>query len=208
MHDLRCRRLLQLLAERGAVRLYGLFAMGDSWPDLHQCLLGQNMLEKIANCFLIGACAVFMVAMGGYARRQFATPRPLATPQPDFKIGESARIDGASAGHTTLVLGISPTCSFCKHDIPIYQRLALTKKVAQGAVQVVAILPPESVDQARAFINQNHIPGAVKVVPEPKDYPFAGTPTILLLDENRVVVWAWKGSLSPEAEKDLFGRLG
>ena len=167
------------------------------------------MLEKIANWFLIGACAVFIVAMGGYARRQFlvAPSRPSAPPQPDFRVGQPARIIGAGARQQTLVLGISPSCSFCRGDIPIYQRLALTKKVTEGSVQVVAIFPPESLDGARAFMKQNHIPGAVRVARDAKDFPFNGTPTVLLLDKNDMVVWVWKGSLSQEAQKDLLGRL-
>ena len=169
------------------------------------------MLEKAANYFLIGACIAFMAAMGTYAKRQLGgvAPRAVISSAPDFKVGQSAaKIDGVDASKPTLVLGISPTCSFCKRDIPIYQQLARTKKVIEGSVHMVTILPAEPARQATAFVTENRIPGAVRVAHEAKDFPFRGTPTILLLDEKHVVVWVWMGSLTPEAKNELMGRLG
>lgn len=164
------------------------------------------MLNKVANSFLIAACVVFMVAMAAYTKSQLLITKP-APVLPDFKIGEVVRISGLSVDKPTLVLGISPRCSGCKKDIPIYQRVALTKKVVDGKVEVAAILLARATIEAESFLLQNHIPGAMTVVHDQKEFPFNGTPTILLLDRRHVVIGVWKGGLTPERERELLALL-
>lgn len=162
------------------------------------------MLNKIANYFLIAACAVFIVAMGAFAKRQIFVPKPAA----DFAVGQVAKISGVAVGKPTLVLGISPRCSWCRRDIPIYQRVALARKVVDGTVDVAAILLAGTTSEAKSFMEQNHIPGAMTVARDQEDFPFNGTPTILLLDGKHVVVGVWKGGLTPERERELLALLG
>jgi len=163
--------------------------------------------ELIANIAIIAVALLLGVAI---VKRYF-----LATPDADkaasgFKeisAGENVQlpdIDWAKNGQT-LVLVLSKNCRFCSESAPFYQKL-VREVVKPGGTQLVAVFPHD-LSEGKSYLEEIGVS-----VSEIKQASFnsmrvRGTPTLLLVNNDGVVVGVWLGKLQPEMETEVLNRL-
>jgi hypothetical protein len=176
----------------------------------------EQMMKRIANMLLVMTCLAAVIVM---APRWMPTFKNHFRPQPtDYKVGQVAnKLTNLPPSQKTLVMGVWTHCSVCQHDVPIYQRLAQAKHVVDGQIKVVALFPPPNMTNSekspttsnstadeQEFIKRTAMPASVFI---PEEFPFTSTPTLLLLDKDKKIIWTWKGGLTTNEEKTLFELL-
>jgi hypothetical protein len=101
----------------------------------------------------------------------------------------------------TLVLAVSSTCHFCTESGVFYQQLVRN----QGKTRLVAVLPQSVKEGKRYFetlgvgideIRQSSL-SAINVT---------GTPTLMLVNSDGVVVESWVGKLRAEQEAEVLNK--
>ncbi len=162
------------------------------------------MLKKILDTLLSVAVLAAVVAVGITVQKM----NRIMSGQPEVKnYVEGQTVDFLPVDHKVrLVLGISPTCSWCKKDVPLYQRIGKSRRVIDGSVTVVDMVPPELKDASLTWLKESEIPGAIELPAKGKKYPFSATPTLILAQGNKIV-WTHKGGATVEAERTLFAKL-
>lgn len=112
------------------------------------------------------------------------------------KVGQRIPVPDRPAGDKTLVLALQKGCENCEMDMPIYQTLAATRKVLDGSVSVVVLLPPGSTpdygEAMQRWMVDNKLPGTLRIAAK---FPVEATPTVMLLDRDSCVEKVWIGSL-------------
>jgi hypothetical protein len=103
----------------------------------------------------------------------------------------------------TLLLALSSQCRFCTESAEFYQAL-LKKRTAE--LRVIAVMP-QDLETSREYLTRlglyvDEIRQASLV-----SIGVAGTPTILIVNEQGEVTDAWRGKLRPEGERDVLNRL-
>jgi thiol-disulfide isomerase/thioredoxin len=101
------------------------------------------------------------------------------------------------------LLALSTTCHFCSESAPFYQQLA---KERGSNTRIVAVLP-QSVSDSKDYLNNLGI-----FVDEVKQESLntinvRGTPTLMLVNGDGVVVDEWMGRLSVEQEAEVLSKL-
>lgn len=104
----------------------------------------------------------------------------------------------------TVLLVMQKGCHFCTESMPFYKTLA--QKASEKGVKVIAVLP-NSLEESIGYLRENGLQiqdvrqtslGTINV---------AGTPTLMLLDEQGEVSDSWVGKLFPEQEQEVIDRL-
>ena len=161
----------------------------------------QTLAKKIEIASNVAIIVLAVVLVGVFVRNYWMKP---AEPE-SAKVGQQLNLANWSASGNTLVLGLSTTCHFCSESAGFYRELV--QKCAEQHVRTVAVLP-QSLVEAKAYLQ-----GEGVVVNEVREMPLsdikvAGTPTLMLVDANRVVKAVWIGKLSPDDEKGVYAKLG
>ncbi len=177
----------------------------------------SKKLETITNVAIIVTAALLCAVL--IKHLFFAKPQPLPASALPVRADTPARkppagnqvqagaklpmsdVDWAKNGQT-LVLAVSNKCHFCSESAPFYQRLVRDR----GQTRVVAVLP-QTVDEGKAYLA-----GLDVAVDEVRQMPLPslgvrGTPTLILVDGNGVVLNTWAGKLSPDREISVINSL-
>jgi len=163
----------------------------------------QNAARKIeiaANiAIVIVACVAVLVLIRNY--------RASSSLPPSIKAGTRLALknENWSASSKNVVLAVSTTCRFCTESAPFYR--ALVEQCRRDHVRTIAVLP-QPLDQAEAYLK-----GEGVTVDEIRQTPLseieiAGTPTLMLVDNQGVVRNVWVGKLPEEREKEVLNRIG
>jgi thioredoxin-related protein len=110
-----------------------------------------------------------------------------------------------SGNAKNIVLVLSTTCQYCKASAGFYQRLA--KECEGRHIRTIALFP-QSIEQARAYLENEGVRVTEIWQAQPGKLKVQGTPTVLLVDNNGVVQHVWIGKLPANQEKDLLDTLG
>ena len=110
-----------------------------------------------------------------------------------------------SSNAKNIVLVLSTTCKYCKASAGFYQRLA--QECEDRHIRTIALFP-QSVEQARAYLENEGVRVTEIWQAQPGKLNVQGTPTVLLVDNNGVVQHVWTGKLPANQEKDLLDTLG
>jgi hypothetical protein len=105
----------------------------------------------------------------------------------------------------SLVVALSATCHFCEQSAPFYQKLLTEQK--NGTWQSI-LLFPQPTEQAVSYVNKHNYYSPLILHADFTELGVTGTPTLLLVDENGVVLDEWIGLLSPGEEADVATHLG
>ncbi|HEX8890091.1 MAG TPA: hypothetical protein VF779_13120 [Pyrinomonadaceae bacterium] len=108
-----------------------------------------------------------------------------------------------SKNKQTLVLALSNSCHFCSESAPFYQRLV---KERGSNIRLVAVLP-QPVTEGEDYLNSLGVS-----VDEVKQASLAsisvrGTPTLMLVNAEGVVVSQWVGRLPADQEAEVLSRI-
>jgi hypothetical protein len=112
-----------------------------------------------------------------------------------------ADVDWQKNGQT-LVMAVSSTCHFCTESGSFYQQLAK----AHDGTRLVAVLP-QPVDEGRRYLAMLGVS-----VDEIKEAALAsidvrGTPTLMMVNSDGMVVNKWEGKLESEQEREVLSRM-
>jgi thiol-disulfide isomerase/thioredoxin len=144
------------------------------------------MRTKITDCCLIITClllAVVVVQKNYFPARQKGAP--------EFKIGQVVKIPGLIPNKPAVVLAISTQCGPCQEAIPLFHEIGTAKKVVDGSIQVIDILPQQR-EASIKYLADNRIPGTLSS----GDFRAAGfslTPTLMYLNKQGAVEQLWEG---------------
>jgi hypothetical protein len=112
--------------------------------------------------------------------------------------------DTWTPGTETVVLYLSTTCHFCRESQSFYQGL-LAKRTAKD-FKVVAVFP-EKVDEAQHYLSVSDL-GVDRVVSKSLDVAgIYGTPTLMIVGSDGIVLDSWRGKLTPDRENEVIQRL-
>lgn len=165
-------------------------------------------LDRIGQVAFIAMCLV-VSAVG--IQRLFASP-PQGTPErrAPLEAGSSVSLHPAlksDRARGSLVLALSTECRFCTASMPFYAKLAGLEAVRDGRIHLAAMsLQPE--EQMRAYLAAHRVPIDALVLFRDSGLAVKGTPTLVLLDRNAVVVNSWAGQLRPDEEDALIRDVG
>jgi len=168
-------------------------------------------MENIRKYAEIGSnVAIILVAlMLGY----FIVGRYLATPNsPPKPVAETEVIKPGtklallevdwSKSERNLLMVLSTTCRYCTESMPFYQRL-VERNARVKDLRLIAVLP-QAVEEARKYLGEHNLTVDEIVRAAPSEAMVRGTPTLLLLDGNGVVLQTWVGKLPTEVETEVL----
>lgn len=101
----------------------------------------------------------------------------------------------------TLVLILSKTCHYCTESVPFYQRL-----MKDGNTQVVAVTS-QTVSEGREYLKNIGLTTGEVRQGNPGSIGVVGAPTLVLVNNEGIVINVWSGKLSPEQEEEVLNQL-
>ena len=166
----------------------------------------SNLYKKAELVTNIAIIAVALLLGGVVVKRFLLSPQP---PAPVKPIAAGTRIalpdmEWAKSRQTLLVV-LAQGCRFCSESVPFYQRLA-KEVIGRSDVQLVAVLP-QSPTEGRKYLDDLDV--SIKEVRQAElpSIQVAGTPTLILVDNQGIVTRAWVGKLPAEEEADVLRSL-
>jgi len=168
------------------------------------------MRKKLISVIL-AATLLLTMAVTLVAQEKTEVLRPNGTPggkAPEFKLKDLAGVDVSMPQDFTkkkvVILVFSTTwCHYCLEEIPAL-KAAYDKYKGKG-VEVIAVDPQESKERVQELVAKNNITYPV-LLDEKGDvarlYKIMGVPTIIFLDQARVIKWRSSGG-----QQDYDSRL-
>ena len=125
---------------------------------------------------------------------------------PQIAVGEKFSLTGVDwEGYgNTLVLALAPGCDSCSESAPFYRRL--TAELPRQRVHITAVLP-ESVEQGRQYLRSLDIDVSDVRQGSFQALKIRGTPTLILVDQQGVVLNVWLGRFPPEKEQQVIDTI-
>ena len=125
---------------------------------------------------------------------------------PQIAVGEKLSLTGVDwqSNGTTLVLALAPGCDSCSESAPFYRRL--TAELATQRVHLTAVLPA-SVEESREYLRSLKVEIADVRQGSFEALKIRGTPTLILVDQQGVVLNVWLGRLPPEKEQQVIDTI-
>lgn len=115
---------------------------------------------------------------------------------------QSTGIDFAE-GKQTLIMVLQSDCTFCHQSMSFYRRLL---EHDRNDVQIVVAAPPHDSGLGDYLTSESIEPDSVVFV-DSGVIPATGTPTLLLVDGDGLVMHTWIGLLNAERETEVFEAL-
>jgi hypothetical protein len=100
----------------------------------------------------------------------------------------------------TLVLAVAPRCSWCTKSIPFYRDLIKAHQENPTFRIGAFFVHGGDLD---SYLRDNGLAGIERLNVTPESIPIKGTPTILLADENGMVMKSWSGYLNDLQQKQV-----
>lgn len=125
---------------------------------------------------------------------------------PQIAVGEKLSLTGVDwQGYgATLVLALAPGCDSCSESAPFYRRL--TAELATQRVHMTGVLPA-SVEESREYLRSLKVEIADVRQGSFEALKIRGTPTLILVDQQGVVVNVWLGRFPPEQEQQVIDTI-
>lgn len=172
-------------------------------------------MEKFRKLVEIGSnVAIILVAVVlGYflISRYLAAPAP---PQPQALAGQGVMIQPGNTIPMTnvdwgksdrnLLMVLSTACHFCSESMPFYQKL-IARNAGSKSLRIIAALP-QDVPDATKYLSEHNITVDEVVKANPGEAMVRGTPTLLLVNKDGVVLDTWVGKLPPDKENEVLER--
>lgn len=168
----------------------------------------SKKIELVANvAIIVVACLLGMVLVKSYllhaptdksTQRQDSTPgQNVAVLANEIKL-DSLNIDWKRNGQT-LLLVVSSSCHFCTESAPFYRQLAN----GHQRTRLVAVLP-QPIDEGKRYLDR--LGFAVDDIKQASlsSINVMGTPTLMLVNSDGVVVQTWIGKLPEAQEEDVL----
>jgi len=163
-----------------------------------------DRIEFITNLCVVGAALIFVFSLGWLVlRHQFSIRAPRASIANGTKI-TLPDLDW-SRSPQTLLLVLSTNCKYCTASAPFYRRV-----VSQGAqahnTRLVALLP-QALNESREYLARLEVKIDSLQQTALASVGAKGTPTLILVNADGVVIQSWEGLLPPDAESEVLAAL-
>lgn len=165
----------------------------------------SNRIHQLTNIAIVLVVLMIGVVI---ARNYLRSPRPIPEVR-DYRVAAGTRvylpgIDWAANGQT-LVLVLREDCRYCTESAPFYRQLAKEATV-NSKVRLLAVLPQDVVE-GKQYLNSLDLPIAEVRQAKLDALGVQGTPTLILVNGDGLVLESWAGRLPPEQEKAVMKRI-
>ncbi len=122
-----------------------------------------------------------------------------------FRDGTTAkrinRIPSFDSSKNTLLIGLSTACKYCDASVPFYEELA-RKNSENQKVNLVAVFREDKLF-VEDFLSRSHLHIESLSETDFGEMGIRGTPTIVLINEDKNVIQMWEGQLTPSQEAEI-----
>ena len=162
-------------------------------------------LELLTNLAIIVAAVLLSIVLV----KSYLLPDRSKDGPRDFRVPAGAKVSlpgvDWSNNNQTLLLVLQKGCHFCTESAPFYQRL-VRETAGSGSIHLIAVLP-QSFDESRKYLDELGVAiGEVKQA-QLDSVGVHGTPTLILVNNQGVVINSWVGQLSADGEAEVLRRL-
>ena len=102
----------------------------------------------------------------------------------------------------TVVVAVSPSCSYCSSSAAFYRRLLARRDEATRRVRIM-LASREPVGQLARFAAEHGL-GHAELTQLPADFPLTGTPMLWVVDRRGTILAGWFGQLTPAQEDGVL----
>ena len=102
----------------------------------------------------------------------------------------------------TLLLAVSSTCHFCTESARFYKELSN----GHGTTRLIAVFP-ESVDEGRTYLERLGVKVDLIRQAPLSSINVTGTPTLLLVNSDGVVIKTWIGKLDKDQQQEVLNKM-
>jgi thiol-disulfide isomerase/thioredoxin len=162
-------------------------------------------VEFLANiAIIVAAVLLSFVLIKGYLLpdRSKDAPRDMRVP-----VGSKISLPGVdwSGNKQTLLVVLQKGCHYCSESAPFYQRL-VRETAGRENIHLLAVLP-QTVDESKKYLADLGVAiGDIKQA-ELDAVNVGGTPTLILVNNQGVVMGSWVGKLTTDGEAEVLRRL-
>lgn len=170
----------------------------------------NNLTNKVQ---LLAHLATILIAilLGIAVTQQYFLPKQMRYPEPapfvPLQPGAKLSVTGIdwARNDRTLLMALSRGCHFCSVSAPFYKRL--TQEFSAGKDVALVAAFPQPVDEARSYLSTLGVSIADVKQMRLDVLGVVGTPTLILVNREGVVINAWRGQLSSDKEAEVFSQL-
>lgn len=162
----------------------------------------SKKLELIANILIICVATLLLF----FLIRKFSNTDAILQSQKPSIVGTKISINALdwSKHPKTIVLVLQKGCRFCTSSASFYQ--SLSNNLKNKNVGIVAVLPGDE-EESKMYLSELGIPNTEIKQSTLESLQIRGTPTILIIDKNGLVLKSWIGKLPPDKELEVFNEL-
>ena len=162
-------------------------------------------LEVLTNlAIIVAAVLLSVVLIKNYLLPYYSKDGPR-----DFSVPAGAKVSlpgvDWSNNNQTLLLVLQKGCHFCTESAPFYQRL-VRETAGRENIHLIAVLP-QAFDESKKYLDDLGV--AIEEVKQAQldSIGVYGTPTLILVNNQGVVITSWVGKLSADGEAEVLRRL-
>ena len=161
-------------------------------------------IEMIANICIIAATVVFVVSIGWFFLRSNPS---LRNSRSSIQKGTKMTLPDVnwSTSPKTLLLVLSTDCKYCTASAPFYRRLVNLAGETRNT-RLIAIFP-QAANESREYLAKQEVKIDTLQQAAPASVGAKGTPTLILVDSNGVVIQSWDGMVLPDAESEILASV-
>lgn len=158
--------------------------------------------EQTANILII---VVAILIIGASVQRYFSNA-PLSSSRQLPKVGDKVALADFdwSKNNKNVLLVLQKNCHFCSDSAGFYK--TLIRQTKDKNVNLVAVLPQEK-QEAEKYLNDLGVSGIEVRQSELDSLLVAGTPTIIVANDNGEITDVWFGKLTTEKENEVLAKL-
>jgi len=162
-------------------------------------------LELLTNLAIVVAAVLLSIVL---IKNYLLPDRSKDSPR-DFRVPAGAKVSlpgvDWSNKNQTLLLVLQKGCHFCTESAAFYQRL-VRETAGRGSIHLIAVLP-QTPDEGKKYLDELGVAiGEVKQA-QLNSINVYGTPTLILVNNQGVVITSWVGKLSADGEAEVLRRL-
>jgi len=162
-------------------------------------------LEVLTNLAIVFAAVLLSVVLiKNYLLPYYSKDGPR-----DFRVPAGAKVSlpgvDWSNNNQTLLLVLQKGCHFCTESAPFYQRL-VRETAGRENIHLIAVLP-QTFDESKKYLDDLGVTIEEVKQAQLDSIGVYGTPTLILVNNQGVVITSWVGKLSADGEAEVLRRL-
>jgi thioredoxin-related protein len=116
--------------------------------------------------------------------------------------GNLEKLPNFNNSNKTLIIVLSTSCKFCNESVPFYKKLAKNISLAEKNLNLVSIFREDKIF-VENYLSKYDLQIATISSVDFNEIDVSGTPTLILMDEQKRIVETWRGRLDTAQEEVL-----